>query len=329
MKNLHLYDAIIDVRSQKEFTHSHIPSAYNLPVLSNEEHQEIGTLYHKNPLQAKLLGASLVCKNISQMLQDPNLLPIFSHKHTILIYCARGGLRSESLYQVLSHLNLRVKKLQDGYKGYRQKVLEILQRDYSFLTLYGPTGCGKSEIIQACSDFSIDLERLAHHYGSSFGSMAEKVFGPQPSQKMFENLLAFELEKKAQQYPLLIEAESKKLGKLIIPKNLSTNYQNSPKILITAPIQERVLRIKNLYSHIDDSLFFNAMQKIKPYISGIFYEEILHLWNKKDFEKIALILIEKYYDKVYKKSQYDFELEHTQLDKSIQYIQTIREMLKS
>ena len=320
---------IIDVRTPKEFAHSHIPDAYNIPVLLDAQHEEVGTLYKHDPLKAKFLGAGYACENIAKALQDPKNSHILSYENEILITCARGGMRSQSLFCVLESLGLRASKLAGGYKSYRHQVLEILQmpKKEDFITLCGATGCGKSEIIQDASDFSIDLERLACHYGSSFGGMASKILGDQPTQKMFENLLAYELENKKSSLPLLIEAESKRLGNIIIPKSLASSYQNAFKVHITSPIELRIKRIKELYGNIPETLFLNGMQKIKPYIQGDFYKEILNLWEYKDLEKIAEILILKYYDKVYKHSHTHLTFEHTDRNKSLKFFKNLRNEL--
>ncbi len=317
------FDVIIDVRSPSEFSHSHIPNAINLPVLSDAEHQYIGTLYHHHSIHAKFIGASMACKNIAALLEQYQHLGL-SHHQKILIYCARGGKRSEALYTVLKSLHLRVFRLQQGYKGYRNLVLERLKQPWRFITLCGPTGCGKSEILQACDAFSIDLESLAHHYGSSFGSQATLKFGKQPSQKMFENKLDFSLSQKQEHMPLLIEAESKKLGDLIIPKALYENYQQGIFVLIKAPMQQRIERITKLYANMPSHIFFTAMQKIKPYLSNTIYQNLLHLWELQQLEEIASILIQKYYDRVYKIPKYHYEIQHTNLQDTLQFLQDLR-----
>lgn len=313
------FDYIIDVRTPSEFSYSHIPEALNLPVFIDEEYSQVGTLYKHSPMEAKILGAGLACSNIAKILisiqNDSILKAIFHPKNKILIYCARGGNRSESLYLVLKTIGLRVEKLHEGYKGYRNEVVSFFSNPIkqNFLTLCGNTGCGKTEIIQNLKNDSINLENIANHYGSSFG-----YIGTQPTQKMFENLL-FERLRKLQKI-IIIESESKKIGSLVIPKNLFQAYHNAPKILIQAPLEDRIKRILSLYKNISDENFLNALDRIKPYIQKNIFIELKNLWENKELEKIILILIEKYYDRVYKTPQFNHIINNIDLFDSIREI---------
>ncbi|STP12273.1 ATP /GTP binding protein [Helicobacter mustelae] len=326
MDNYKDFDLIIDVRTPLEYKHSHIPHAYNMPVLEDEQFQKIGTLYHQNMLQANLLGASLACQNIAKFLQKvasrESHIPL-QHKYKILIYCARGGKRSQALYEVLKNLNFQVTKLQGGYKSYRAFVLETLEKPVQFITLSGPTGCGKSEILEALKEQCIHLESLAHHYGSSFGDIATKELGPQPSQKMFENLIAHEIHTKPQ--PLFIEAESKRLGNLIVPRKIFECYQNAPKVFVNASLQSRIERIIKLYHPIPAAQFSKAMQKIQSYMNKETFDTIHRAFELGDLKQSTKLLITQYYDRVYKKSNFSYELHHTNLKDSIDFLQRLRE----
>ncbi|PAF46851.1 tRNA 2-selenouridine(34) synthase MnmH [Helicobacter sp. 12S02634-8] len=327
------FDGIIDVRTPLEYAHSHIPNAINLPVLNNQERTQIGTIYkQESPLKAKILGASMACKNIAHILaslpDDKPLQALLHHKNKLLVYCARGGKRSEALQNVLCQIGLRIQKLPNGYKGYRNEVLKYLNTPLKqhFITLCGPTGCGKSEIIQDQSSWSIDLEGLARHYGSSFGNVASYKQG-QPTQKMFENTLFADLSQKAHLPILLIEAESRKIGALTIPRNLFNAYQSHTIILIQAPLESRIQRIVKMYQNITETSFALGMQTIKPYISHHIFYEIQSLWKQKALDKIAMILIEKYYDKVYRIPNYTHTLTHTNLPTTIPTLLAIKNHL--
>ncbi len=65
-------DLIIDVRAPSEFAEDHIPGAVNLPVLSDAERAEVGTIYvQESAFKARKVGAALVAANAARHLQGP------------------------------------------------------------------------------------------------------------------------------------------------------------------------------------------------------------------------------------------------------------------
>ncbi len=290
---------IIDVRSPREYAESHIVGAQNFPVLNDEEYQQIGTLYHQDSFGAKVLGASLVSQNIANHLL--RLKDKVSPKKPFGIHCARGGMRSRSLFMVLQAIGYQVILLEGGYKAYRKEVLRYLEHfpSHRFITLVGQTGCGKSEIIQNFKN-SLDIEGIAKHLGSSFGA----ICGVQPSVKMFQNLLFTRLMALENVPFVLVEGESKKLGQLILPTSLYQAYQNAPKILVVAPLEQRVQRIVAQYGKISFQFFENSMQKIAPFMKREFWQEAKNAFYAGNLMRTAEILLVEYYDKVYKKESY-------------------------
>jgi tRNA 2-selenouridine synthase len=291
------FDLLIDARSPDEFDASHIPSAHNYFALSNEEHEEVGTLY-KNVSRndAKVLGAAYICHNAASHIQA-----IYA-KHRIGsrigIYCARGGLRSSSLALILSSIGYQVFKLRSGYKSYRNYVLSYLETfpHERFIVLGGNTGCGKTELLQHLSP-SIDLEGLARHMGSSFGH----VKGTQPTQKAFENALVEQLIAINANEAIFIEGESKRMGTITIPTVLHARMQKGFRVEITAPLEQRVSQILKDYINVDRSFFYQAMERISPYIKKSAKDEAIHAFESTDLNQVATILLIEYYDKVYKK----------------------------
>ncbi|PAF52860.1 tRNA 2-selenouridine(34) synthase MnmH [Helicobacter sp. 13S00477-4] len=333
--NFEAFDVIIDVRTPCEYDYSHIPGAINLPVLNNEEYAKIGTIYkQESPLKARIIGAAIACKNISNLLHlleyDEKLQSILNHKNRFLVYCARGGQRSDSVCTILSHVGFRIQKLSNGYKGYRHNVVDYFSSpmNHFFMTLCGHTGCGKSELIQSQSSWSIDLESLAKHYGSVFGGTACFDNGGQPTQKMFENMLFETLLKKNNENILLIEAESKKLGNIVIPNSLFRAYHQHCVILIEAELSDRIQRIVKMYRNIPEHIFEFGIKKIKPYISNNIFTEVEKLWQKRDLNKIAGILIEKYYDKVYKIPKYSHKIMNKDMMGSVEEILEIKKSIQ-
>ena len=107
MARLEGFSAIIDARSEGEHAEDHLPGALNWPSLNNAERVRVGTLYKQvSPFEAQKIGAALVARNIAahierEVLDKPkNWQP--------LIYCWRGGKRSNSLALILGQIGFRV-----------------------------------------------------------------------------------------------------------------------------------------------------------------------------------------------------------------------------
>jgi tRNA 2-selenouridine synthase len=290
------YDLIIDARSPAEFSESHIPKATNLYALSDDEHAQVGTIYKQiSSFEARLKGASFVCLNAARHIQE--LYPAYNPGSKIAIYCARGGMRSSSLGTIFSSIGYPIERVIGGYKSYRSFVTGYLENlpPIHFLTLMGHTGCGKSDLLQDLTNV-IDLEKMANHYGSVFGD----VGGLQPTQKEFQNrlvhsILALDLNRGA-----FVEAESKRIGKIMLPNTLHNQLGLGFRIEITAPIEQRVTRIMRMYDHMDDSFFQARLERISPYISRDDKASTLAAFFNGDLAKVSEILLTRYYDKVYK-----------------------------
>ena len=205
------FDDIIDVRSPAEFAEDHVPGAINLPVLSDAERAEVGTVYvQDSPFKARKIGAALVAQNAARHLQGP--LADRDGGWRPLIYCWRGGQRSGSFAAILSQIGWRAEVLEGGYKSYRRLVVDSLyERAFPapVVLLDGNTGTAKTEVIArlpALGVQSIDLEGLANHRGSALGGQ-----GAQPSQKAFETALAMRVAALDPSRPVVVEAESSRI----------------------------------------------------------------------------------------------------------------------
>lgn len=317
------YDLIIDARSPEEYSHSKIPNAINLYALNDAEHQEVGYLYKKvSKNEAKLKGASYICLNASRHIYTLNDLCKIGSK--IAIYCARGGLRSASLATIFSNIGYRVHKLDFGYKGYRNVVVNYLENFVSsdFIVLGGNTGCGKSELIQRLEN-SIDLEGLANHLGSTFGS----IKGAQPTQKEFQNRLFTALRSMENGKPIFIEGESKRIGSIILPDLLYERMGKGIRIEITAPIEQRIERILKDYNNIDDDFFYDSMEKIAPYIKKTAKLEAIKFYQEKNLPKVAEILLLDYYDNVYKKPEIvDLSIDNSNISVTLSKLYKIKKV---
>ncbi|MDX1808235.1 MAG: tRNA 2-selenouridine(34) synthase MnmH [Sulfurospirillaceae bacterium] len=325
LDDLDEFDIIIDARSPKEYHHSKIPNAVNLYALSDSEHQEVGYIYKQlSKNDAKLKGASYICLNASRhVFTLSNMCKIGSK---IAIYCARGGLRSASLATIFSNIGYRVYKLEFGYKGYRNAVVDYLENfnQIDFIVLGGNTGCGKSELLQNLAN-SIDLEALANHLGSTFGS----VKGVQPTQKEFQNRLHDALRHVDKTKPVFIEGESKRIGSIILPDLLYKKMGEGMRVEITAPIGQRVERILKDYINIDDDFFYRSMEKITPYIKKSAKSEAIKFYQEKNLAKVAEILLLDYYDNVYKKPEkIDISIDNSDISVTLSRLHKISKVKK-
>ncbi|MGI0117284.1 tRNA 2-selenouridine(34) synthase MnmH [Zooshikella sp. RANM57] len=240
-RNLLLEDTpFLDVRSPAEFEKGKLPSSVNLPLLDNEQRKLIGTCYKEKGQNAAItLGYQLATPEIKQARIDSWLQFIRQNPHGAL-YCARGGLRSKITQQWLAETGVDYPRIVGGYKAIRSYLLTCLEREScypSFIVLSGLSCVGKTSLLQQFSAH-LDLEDLAKHKGSAFGTLNME----QPSQASFENVLAIKLMqlKEKNSYPILVEDESHLIGRCALPKTLQSIMRQSPYIELTASIEERI-----------------------------------------------------------------------------------------
>jgi tRNA 2-selenouridine synthase len=245
------FDELIDVRSESEYAEDHIPGAINCPVLDDSERALVGTTYKQSSsFDAKKIGAALVSANIATHLRER--FQDRPRSWRPLVYCWRGGSRSNALAQVFAQIGWRVGRLDGGYKAYRRAVitdLESLPQRYEWRVLCGLTGTGKSRLLRELDRAGaqvLDLEALAAHRGSVLGNMPEE---PQPGQKMFESLVWKALGSFDASRPVFVEGESKKIGRLRVPDALIDAMWRSQCIVLDAPIPVRIALLKAEYAH--------------------------------------------------------------------------------
>ena len=301
---IHDFDDVIDVRSPLEFEDDRIPGSINLPVLYNAEREMIGTMYkQKSKFEAKKLGASIVSKNISDHLKD--YLYNKNRDWLPLIYCWRGGQRSYALATILDQIGWKVEVVDGGYKSFRKHISEFLNRNidrYYLILLTGNTGTAKTKVlnlIEKRNGQTIDLESLANHKGSVFGSQGQK----QPSQKLFETLIYDKVKNLKTGEPIFVEAESNKIGNLHIPKEFWKLMKSSPQIEISATVEQRAQFLVEEYSEITSDL--DLLEKQITSLSTIAGPKVVESWlqmaKNKEFIELAKQLIEKHYDPRYKR----------------------------
>ena len=300
---------IIDVRSPAEFEHAHIPSALNLPLFDNDERAMIGTTYKKQSREAAIkAGLPLFGNKMLSMVETVESWIAAAQKDndltkpTLYVHCWRGGMRSAAMAWLLDLYGYEVIQLTGGYKAYRNWVLAQFTIPYSLKVLGGYTGSGKTEILHALQEKNysvIDLEGLAHHKGSAFGAIGQL---PQPSQEMFENILATKLwEVNKNNKPIWIEDESQRIGTVLIPTPLFHLMRNSTCYFMTIPFEQRLAFIVEGYGKFDAQSLIEATERIQKRLGGLETKSaVAHIMQGELKEAFSILL--KYYDKWYEKN---------------------------
>jgi tRNA 2-selenouridine synthase len=311
---------LLDVRSPIEFADGSAPGAVNLPLLSNDERHQVGLTYKTRGQEAAIeLGHRLVSVDLRESRVQAWLDYLNAHPSAV-IYCARGGLRSQTVQSWLADKNRQRPVIHGGYKSIRRFFIDTLERlpaALEFKVIAGPTGSGKTDYLGSSNEPSIDLEKLARHRGSAFGAMSS----PQPCQANFENELATELIKKSRLgRPILIEDESQRIGHRLIPRNLFDKMLASERIMLDIPIETRIDKI--LREYVSESSLVNkgdlsrfaelrqAVQAIARKLGTLRAEEILNDLRYAEHEFVSgrgldsnrvwiRKLLEWYYDPFY------------------------------
>jgi tRNA 2-selenouridine synthase len=244
------YSDVIDARSEGEYAEDHLPGALNWPSLHDEERKIVGTKYKQiSQFEAKKLGAALVAKNIAEHIQRDVLDK--PREWQPLLYCWRGGKRSGSLALVLDQIGFRVTLVDGGYKAFRAALLADLPQlaaRLQYRVICGPTGSGKTRLLQALADQGaqvLDLEALANHRSSVLGAIPGVQ---QPSQKAFDSGIWSALRGFDPTRPVYVESESKKVGNVAVPDGLIAAMRASPCLQIELAENERVALLLEDYA---------------------------------------------------------------------------------
>jgi tRNA 2-selenouridine synthase len=304
-ERLAAFDAVIDVRSPAEFADDHVPGAMNLPVLSNEERARVGTIYvQESRFKARRVGAAIIARNVASHLE--NALAHRPGSFAPLIYCWRGGQRSGAMATILDQIGWRTSVLAGGYRTYRRRVTAALydaQPSLRVVLLDGPTGVAKTDILgrlAARGAQTVDLEGLAAHRGSLFGALTE----PQPPQKLFESRLLAAIEGLDPALPVVVEAESSKVGELNLPPTLWKAMTAAPRIVLAAPPDQRASYLLEAYGDVvaDPARLEDILGRLPPHHGRSQRSAWRELAANGDFRALAESLIEAHYDPGYARS---------------------------
>lgn len=297
------FDTVIDARSESEFALDRLPGAVNWPSLTDAERVIIGTEYKQvSAFTAKKRGAVLVARNIALHIERELLHAPREWKP--LIYCWRGGNRSNSLALVLSQIGFKVNLLEGGYTEFRRTVLadlETLPQQFNYRVICGKTGSGKSRLLTELAAQGaqvLDLEALANHRGSVLGLVPGS---PQPSQKQFDTRIWHALRQFDTQRTVWIESESKKVGELRVPQPLIACMRASNCVRLELTVQARVRLLMEDYNFFvqDIATFCERLDALRA-LRG---NDVINAWQEAartgQVERVVHELLIDHYDPVY------------------------------
>lgn len=295
---------IVDARTPLEFAEDHLPGAINVPLLSNEERVEIGTLYKQQGAHiARIRGLELTAGRFPQIVAG---IAAAASDRPILVYCWRGGLRSKTIASILELTGYPVKQLTGGYKAFRNQVSAFFDNfvpSARLVVLHGMTGIGKTTllgILAGRGESTVDLEGIACHRGSAFGSLG--LSQEHLTQKRFETLLWDTFRKLPAGKTIYLEGESRRIGRMTLPGNLYEVMGESIKVWCTASLETRVKRLTAEYGLREyEAGLTEALDRIKKRLGGDKYAEIAGYLQRWEMEPFMTELIVSYYDKLYYK----------------------------
>ena len=304
----------IDLRSENEFKKGSIPQSVNIPILNNDQFKKVGIEYKKNGSDAAIaLGHSLVKGSLKENLIH-HWTEHLKKNPECLLYCFRGGMRSEIAVKWLNDCGVKVNRLKGGYKNFRNWVisqhLDIENYIKDWIIIGGLTGSGKTDFLRSFKE-SIDLEGIANHRGSAFGVRD----GGQPTQSNFENILTLDyLNHKYKK--LILEDESRTIGRAGLPGFWYQKMQSSKLVILEVDDDKRAENI--YYEYVYDELnngvnednllekYLGSLNNIKRRLGNVVYDNIKDLMksafhqNEKEIHKEwILTLLTSYYDKMY------------------------------
>lgn len=320
---------VLDVRSPGEYNHAHIPGACSLPLFSDEERKLVGTTYKQQSREAAIkIGLEYFGPKMRKMVEEVESIiksrepgPMTKDSRLVLVHCWRGGMRSGAVSWLLDLYGFKVYTLTGGYKKYRNYVLDTFRLPFQFNILSGYTGSGKTELLKTLKEKGetvIDLEDIAKHKGSAFGSIG---MPQQPGQEMFENILAQSLNGDRSQGAeagttpsdpthhtsgIWLEDESQRIGHVNIPNDLWATMRQSPVYFLDIPFEERLKHIVQEYGGLDQEKMIGAIERISQKLGNLNAKTaILLLKEGKITESFEILL--KYYDKFYFRSLHNRE----------------------
>jgi tRNA 2-selenouridine synthase len=288
---------VLDVRTPEEFAKGHMPNADNLPLFNNEERARVGTTYKQQGREAAiLLGFDLAGPKWSGFIRQALTL---APEKKLAVHCWRGGMRSGAMAWALDLYGFDVYLIKGGYKHYRSWVRKQSETPYNLQVIGGMTGSGKTKLLNELDkqgEQIIDLEDLAQHQGSSYGT---KNYLIQPSQEQFENNLAARLNQLDPNREIWVEDESGNIGRVMIPRSFWQKIRKAPLFDLQVDAEQRVENLVREYGSLDKDFLVECTERIHKRL-GLQNTRlaITAIRDDRMADFIRLVLV--YYDKTYR-----------------------------
>jgi len=300
---------VLDVRSPAEYKHAHIPGAISFPLFSDEERKQVGTAYKQQSREIAIkIGLDYFGPKMRSMLGEVEAILAKSaisdiKSKIILVHCWRGGMRSAAIAWLLDLYGFKVYTLAGGYKKFRHWIIDTFSLPFQFSILGGYTGSGKTYVLNELAKHGetvVDLEFLANHKGSAFGNIGMPA---QPSQEMFENLVALKLREAFDELAsntIWLEDESQRIGLVNIPQPLWERMRTSPIYFLDIGFEERLDHLEKEYGVLDKQKMCEAIERIRKRLGGLETKTSIECLEENRIRDGFEILL-KYYDKWYNK----------------------------
>ncbi len=316
----HQQTLLVDVRSPAEYSEASIPGAINVPLFSNEERAEVGTLYkQQGKMIARRRGVVIAAPKIPDFVAQIEAARALSTL-PVIIFCWRGGIRSLAMTTFMNLAGIPARQLSGGHKAFRRMVCDYFD-NYQWPRIYvlrGLTGIGKTRILHQLAEQGepvIDLEKIANHRGSAFGGMG---LGEQPGQKQFEARLWGRLDELRDCPYLITEGESRHIGRRAVPPRFHQAMQHQTSLWLTTSMELRTEVILADYPDLEQlhGPIARALDSLRERLGNSSVNHFKQLLDTENWHLLIGRLMQDYYDPLYlhTKPQHHLEICYDSLD---------------
>ena len=152
--------------------------------------------------------------------------------------------------------------------------------------------------------------------------------GSPPSQKKFEGLLYEELQTLSEFPYIIVECESKRIGRVTMPASFFTAMQEGIQILHYDALENRVQRLLKEYASVPNALFEIgvALERLIKTLGHVKVKELRTLLETGCLNVFTERLLVEYYDKLYAypnepSSDYEFYLNYQEPVKALRELE--------